>query len=852
MKRLEAGEHENAMKLLRVWLGAMVLALLAFAAPFETAAQSLREALESELMMESNARARVSRDSRDGRFRFFGADRQGAVAPRFTRKPSSAVEAGGDFLTRYGKLFGLRDPSRELRHEQVRKTGDDRSVIRYQQEHVGVPVVGGELIVQTTGAEERVLSAGGRIAADLSVNVSPSVTPFDAQNTALNLVAKHYGIEADRFTVTEPELWVYDPQLLGGPGRGQSLVWRMEVLPRETLPIKQFVLIDAHRGAVALHFNQTDMALSRRVYDARNMESLPGTLVLSEGQPLTGDPDVDNAYRYMGDTHAFYRDHHQRDSINNAGMTLMSTVHFGSNYQNAFWDGMQMVFGDGFVADDVVAHEMTHGVTEHESRLFYYYQSGAINEALSDIWGEFVDLTNGVGNDSPEVRWLIGEDLAIGPIRSMKSPRQFGQPDRMRDSTTYYCGSGDNGGVHYNSGVANKAAFLLTDGGSFNGYSIPKLSGGIPMVARLFYEVQTNLLTSAADYQDLYNAMIQAADNLGFSAADRQSVVNTVSATEMNQQPAGCPATDAPSPTCPSGQTVVLFHDDLENLSSGNWQKSSTHAPWYYPPNNNPYGFDATHATSGIYNFWGDNVDRTADYSMAMRRDISIPTNRSVFLQFNHAYSFETSSTSGIGFDGGVVEYSTNGGASWTDAGSFFTHNGYNQTLSSAYDNPLKGRNAFSGASRGYISSRLDISPLAGQNVRFRFRIGTDYMVADLGWFIDDIIVFSCGGGGETSGLISVSTPNGTEIWMAGKRQVITWTCKPEVGRTVRVELWKGGALSRVIRSAVRYKADGTGSLTWLVPRRLEPGDDYSIRIVGRTSGIGVSDSFFAVIPYVR
>ena len=850
MKRLEAGEKE-AMKLLMSWMVLVVLALVMSATPMETAAQDPRDDLETELLLESKARGRVSRDSRDGRFRFFGADRQGAVPPRSTRRPSSAVEAGSDFLARYGKLFGLRDPSRELRHEQVRKTTDDRSIIRYQQQHAGVPVVGGELVVQTTGAEERVLSAGGKIAADLSVSVSPSVTPFEAQATALNLVAKHYGIEADRFSVTEPELWVYDPQLLGGPGRGQSLVWRMEVLPRETLPIKQFVLIDAHRGAVALHFNQADTALDRRVYDARNLESLPGTLVLSEGQPLTADADVNNVYRYMGDAYNFYKNYHQRDSINNAGMVLKSTVHFGSNYQNAFWDGTQLVFGDGFVVDDVAAHEMTHGVTEHESRLFYYYQSGAINEALSDIWGEFVDLTNGVGNDSDAVRWLIGEDLPIGPIRSMKYPRQFGQPERMSDATYYHCGSGDNGGVHYNSGIANKAAFLLTDGGSFNGYSIQKLSGGMPMVAGLFYEVQTNLLTSAADYQDLYNAIIQAADNLGFGAADRQSVVNAASATEMNQQPAGCPATYAPSPVCSAGQTVLLFHDDLENPSSGNWQKSSTQAPWYYPPNSNPYNFDATYAKSGIHNFWGDNVDRTADYSMAMRRDIPIPSGRSVLLQFNHAYSFEASSTSGIGFDGGVVEYSTNGGASWIDAGSLFTHNGYNQTLSTDYDNPLKGRKAFSGASRGYISSRLDITPLAGQNVRFRFRIGTDSMVADLGWFIDDIVIFACGSS-PASGFISIHTPNGAETWMAGKRQVITWTCTPEVGRTVRIELWKGGAPARVIRSAVRYKADGTGSITWLVPRRLEPGDDYSIRIVGRTSGVAVSDSPFTVIPYVR
>jgi Zn-dependent metalloprotease len=838
------------MKLRAMWvaIGALVFGFIFW--PFETAAYDHRDSLTSELLMETNARGRVFRDVRDGRVRFFGADRKGAVAPLLKGRPNSAVEAGQAFLSRYRDLFGLREPSREMKTEQVRNTDDDRSIVRYQQLHEGVPVVGGELIVQTTGAENRVLSAGGKVAEDLTVDVAPRVTPQDAQGTALALVSKYYGMEADRFSVSEPELWVYDPRLLGGTGHGQSLVWRMEVTPAETFPIRELVLIDAHRGSVALHFNQTDAALNRMVYDAKNMEVLPGNLVLSEGQPLTGDADADNAYRFSGDTFNFYSDHHGRDSINGAGMPLKSTVHYGSGYENAFWDGTQMVYGDGFVTDDVAAHEMTHGVTEHESRLFYYYQSGAINEALSDIWGEFVDLTNGIGNDSDAVRWLIGEDLPIGAIRSMKSPGQYGQPERMRDSY-YYCGSGDNGGVHDNAGVASKAAYLLTEGGTFNGYTIRKLSGGIPMVAKLFYEVQTNLLTSASDYQDLYNALIQAADNLGFDASDRQAVVNAVSATEMNQQPGSCPAAETPAPVCTSGQTSIIFSDDFENPSSGIWRKSSSQAPWYYPQNNNPDGFDATYATSGQYNLWGDNADKTGDHSMGMSRDVSIPTSGSVYLQFNHAYSFETSSTPGVGYDGGVVEYSTDGGGSWTDADSLFTHNGYNQTISTGYSNPLKGRKAFSGSSRGYLSSRLDISSLAGKNVRFRFRIGTDEMVGELGWFIDDITIFACGGGSPST-QITVTSPNGAEVWMAGSRQTISWKCSPEAGKTVRVELWRGGTLVRVIRRSARYQSDGSGSLNWRVPRRLEPGGDYSIRITGKTSGIDVSDTSFAVIPFSR
>ena len=167
-----------------------------------------------------------------------------------------------------------------------------------------------------------------------------------------------------------------------------------------------------------------------------------------------------------------------------------------------------MVYGEGFAsADDVVAHEMTHGVTEHESHLFYYMQSGAINEALSDIWGEWIDLTNGKGNDSPSVRWLMGEDLSIGAIRNMSNPPAYGDPDKMT-SSLYYCGESDSGGVHYNSGIANKIAYLITDGDTFNAQSITGL--GIPKAAQIFYRVQTAMLTSGGDFQDLGNDLAQA------------------------------------------------------------------------------------------------------------------------------------------------------------------------------------------------------------------------------------------------------------------------------------------------------------------------------------------------------
>ena len=149
------------------------------------------------------------------------------------------------------------------------------------------------------------------------------------------------------------------------------------------------------------------------------------------------------------------------------------------------------ILGAGFsAADDVVGHELTHGVTDFTSNLLSYYQSGAINESLSDVWGEFIDQTNGSGTDTPAVKWLLGEDIPgfPGGIRNMSDPTQFSDPDKMT-SPNYFTGSADNGGVHQNTGINNKAAFLMTDGGTFNGKTVVGL--GIDKVAKIYYEAQT-------------------------------------------------------------------------------------------------------------------------------------------------------------------------------------------------------------------------------------------------------------------------------------------------------------------------------------------------------------------------
>ena len=679
--------------------------------------------------------AEISVDAKTGRARFLRTELSTPVPqPAGLSGKASPEQAARGFLSRYGGLFGVTDQGSQLSAVRSGKADGGRSFVRFQQVHNNVPVMGGELIVQVAAVANGILSAGGETGSATSVDTNPTVAASAAREKALALVARQYGVDAESLRADEPRLWIYDPSLLGMSDDRPSLVWRTEVESINHAPIGELVLVDAHLGFVSLHFNQVETAKSRQVYNAACSNVLPGTLVRSEGQPATGNADADHAYDYTGYAYDFYWTYHGRDSIDNAGMTIVSTVKYdedgGCDYQNAFWNGSQLVFGTGFSSGcDVVAHELTHGVTDHESQLFYYMQSGAISESLADIWGEFTELTYNPG--SAEDRWLIGEDLPIGAGRDMQDPWAYGQPDAM--TSGYYAGGGfwdDAGGVHTNSGVGNKAAYLMVDGGTFNGHVVTGM--GISKTADLFYEVQTNLLTSGSDYADLYEALQQAATNLGYGAADRQTVKDAIDAVEMNVQPTSCPANEAP--VCENGVPNILFSDDMENAGSGNWVSGALYGT-------DAWSYSNLYATSGQNSLWGYDFPETGDYYVAMTFDVALPAGSLAYLHFTHAFEFDSYST--YYFDGGVVEYSTDSGSSWHDAGAFVTHNGYTGTISTMDDNPLGGRTAFVGCSSGYGSTRLELSYFAGQSIRLRFRIGTDSVIDHMGWFIDDVQIYT-------------------------------------------------------------------------------------------------------------
>ncbi|MCW5248987.1 M4 family metallopeptidase [Streptomyces sp. SHP 1-2] len=217
----------------------------------------------------------------------------------------------------------------------------------------------------------------------------------------------------------------------------------------------------------------------RTIYDARHGTDLPGRKVRREGDEPGKDATVNRAYAGLGATFELFLTAFRRDSIDGAGLPLDATVHYDREYNNAFWNGEQMVFGDGdgeifldfTIPVDVIGHELAHGVTQHTANLTYYGQPGALNESVSDVFGSLIKQYT-LGQSAAEADWLIGAGLLAERVtgvalRSMKAPGTaydddvLGKDPQPATMDDYVRTGRDNGGVHINSGIPNHAFYLL-------------------------------------------------------------------------------------------------------------------------------------------------------------------------------------------------------------------------------------------------------------------------------------------------------------------------------------------------------------------------------------------------------
>ena len=295
-----------------------------------------------------------------------------------------------------------------------------------------------------------------------------------------------------------------------------------------------------------------------------------------------------------------------------------------------------------------------------------------------------------------------------------------------------------------NSGIGNKVAYMLVNGDSFNGKTITGI--GYEKTEAIFNEAQY-LLTMTADYFDLNYALLQSCINLGYPEYECDQVMDALNATEMDKEPREYTPIHGNNdkPECESKTGLnSIFYDNFDSDNNTNWEKDSNIGEpyWFVPQTSSTIGFNQSFANSKPGNIWGYAQKGISDTFIEMKEDIQdLPQKARLF--FNHAFIFDSSDSNSTHYNGGVVEYSIDGGLSWHYDKLVFEKNNYNGKINSAA-NPLNGRNAFVSKSNGYMATIIDLSELSGENVRFRFRLVTSHDISYYGWFIDDFQIYTC------------------------------------------------------------------------------------------------------------
>lgn len=474
--------------------------------------------------------------------------------PEFIAEPFEADGLEGEdliwsFLESYQKDFQIKGDVQEHFKllEEVENEETNTRHYRLQEMYNGIPIYGYQ---QTVHVDEdgNVTSFLGQFVPNVKENKKLSrkakLNEEKALKKALADLEDEVG-EVEEFEVEpQPEQYIYVHD-------GETyLAYAIEFNFLEPEPGRWMYFVDAHTGDIINKYNTIDTVTGTGVgvlgdeksfettrqsstsyvmrdttrgsgietYTARNATSLPGTLMSDSDNHWTDGAAVD-AHAYAQRTYDYFRDAHGRNSFDGNGAKIRSTVHYSRNYNNAFWNGSQMVYGDGdgrtFISLsgglDVVAHELTHAVTERTAGLIYQNESGALNESMSDIFGAMVDDDD----------WQMGEDIYTpgtpgDALRSLEDPTLYGDPDHY---SKRYTGSQDNGGVHINSGINNKAAYLLAEGGTHYGVTVQGI--GRTDTAKIYYHALTYYLTPYSNFSAMRRAAIQAATDLFGANSDQ-------------------------------------------------------------------------------------------------------------------------------------------------------------------------------------------------------------------------------------------------------------------------------------------------------------------------------------------
>lgn len=529
---------------------------------------------------------------------------------------------------------------------------------RYQQLYNGIPVVGGEYIIhERNGFVE---SANGMFFDGLTLSASPALSETAALEKAKAFVhATRYkwevaGEEAMLKAIRQDPAATYFPKgelmIVAEKGdifaRDMHLAWRFDIYAAEPMS-RRYVYVDAQSGAIVHSVNRiheidvpgtantmysgtqnitcdnfgSGQYRLREAARGQGIQTLNLNNSTNQGNAVDFTNTGTNWTSTTNDDHAAYDAHwgaektydyyftqHNRDGIDGNGMLMVSYVHYGSNYNNAFWDGQSMSYGDGsqtsggfnpLTAIDVCGHEFTHGVTENTANLDYQDESGALNESFSDIFGTAIEFYA-----KPQTaNFLMGEQITVTPntaLRSMNNPNQYGDPD-CYNGTNWYTGTADNGGVHTNSGVQNFWFYLLCQGGTGtndlgNSYSVTGL--GVTNAALIAFRNLTVYLISTSQYADARTYAIQSAQDIfGACTPEVNATANAWYACGVGgvYSPVAAASFTSDITSGCSVPMTVNFTNTSSNVSNAVWNFGDNGTSTQYNPSH-------VYTASGTYN----------------------------------------------------------------------------------------------------------------------------------------------------------------------------------------------------------------------------------------------------------
>lgn len=708
--------------------------------------------------------------------------------------PAEGLELNGlsiqdkaqNFWQIYGIAWEITSPEKlELLSERRDQYGGSHLI--FQQQEREVPILGAELALHFSAAG-RLLSGGGFFVLPQVLTELP--LPAQAAFTLADLRYQLKDYPADgQWQIASQESFFIVPALFDplAPKRAYS-GYRIHLEDDAGLQELE-LLYNPRRPQESYLFPMHCDILDRDLY-TNNTNS--GNLIWSEGDAFPGflNTNQQDLLVQTEQTYNLFFRSFGRDSYDDEGgtMNIVYDANLITECPNARAGNTVTFYCANTIADDVTAHEWAHVYIRNTSALIYAFESGAVNEAFADIFGEVVDLINGTGNDAGignlrtsclenNTRWKIGEDgVGFGShIRDMAFPNCRNDPDDRSDSF-YDCSTGELSSVHNNSGLVNRAFTLLVDGGIHNGVTINGI--GLTKATHIFGHTMLYFHTRATDIHALGDQLRMAANDLvgedlldlttvnmvagssglTITAADLAELDSAIAAVEL-QLPTSCsisPLLDPNTPDlCASDTGQQIFAEDWENgigdwtleqapVDTNTWEARDWELAPLLPDGRPGQGM---YAPSPFSLYCDTNLQNGS--IRLISPVISVPNAvTDIKLSFTHYLSIEEN------YDGGIVFYRRNNG-SWRELDDDdFLFNGYNRSLMTQLvsDNPYAGFWAFSGAddystSGNWGTSHADLTGLgirAGDNFQLAWYLATDGCDGWLGWYLDEIVVAYC------------------------------------------------------------------------------------------------------------